>query len=186
MICDANADYIRVGHECVSCPGGPFVASAVGALFLLSAILGFGVFICVRTFKEPKNVGESDHHYLTDHFQGSLIILLSYTQILSCMVKTYSSVSWPAGFTSMTESLFVAQLDFAFLMPMVSCNMSLPFETKMLLHLITPIALGAASVGATRLAICSRGSSSMSPRSRKAQINFGLTVVILIGMMICE
>ena len=183
MICDKSNGYIRVGDSCDKCEGGADVTGAIISLVVVCIALMLVAFLVVRNTREPKKI-TTDKQTDRDHFVGEIVIIISYMQIVSVLARTFSgSVKLPIGFIVYAQGMNAVNFDLAYIMPYASCRLSIPFDAKLLLHLITPIAffisIKIAQVMATLI-----GKNSKTKLLIHAQQNQGSTIMINLGILL--
>ena len=184
MLCDDG--YVLIGTNCEVCEEDPDFIGA--CIFLLSsALLLFGVsFVVLARTKSHLEEHDSDTEE-RDHFRDILKILISYMQITSVMTLTYSSITWPKSFKSYSEGMGVINFDVAFIMPVASCSLSLPYHQQLYLHLSSPILFFLAIQGALALTLLLRmqcGEKNTKER-RSAQSNKSQALFLMLMQFMC-
>jgi hypothetical protein len=79
--------------------------------------------------------------------------------------------------------MVVFNLDLAYLMPFAHCSLSLPYQDKLLLHLLTPLAFFLSVVLAQSVAV-NIGKHKKAPERLLAEKNVGGTILLQLGMLI--
>ena len=85
------------------------------------------------------------------------------------------------------NGMFFVNFDLAFVMPnLVSCNLSIPYDAKLMLHLITPIGF-AISIKIAQLTATFIGKMGKNPSTKlrlHAQTNQAGTIMMNLGMLL--
>jgi hypothetical protein len=107
----------------------------------MCVILLIVVFILVRRTKTHKKDNGDNGPDEFDFYVDLTTIMISFLQVLSAVTTTYSGVNWPENFTSSSEAFGFINLDITFLLPLTHCSLTLDYGTKLILHILTPVAL---------------------------------------------
>ena len=106
-------------------------------------------------------------------------------QILSGLARTYGgAVEYPDAYVEFTRGMSFVNFDLAYAMPFAHCSLSLPYQSKLIIHMITPIAFWV-SVQLGQFFAVQLGKGKKSAEKLLAQSNVGGTIVIQLGMLLC-
>ena len=177
MICDSDRGFLRRGENCEYCSSGK--SDPVGAIIFLIVASFILMVVVFGVASHTKHVMDMDNRRQLHELDRSAIkILIGYMQILSVMTQSFSSTSWPDEFTAFSTNLGFVNFDLGFMMPFAACTLAVPFNVKLIIHLITPIAFLLAIQIGTKLAIVLNFKGYKSADRTKAQGNVGGTVMI--------
>ena len=135
LVC-AN-DYVKMGGECIACPGGASFTTALIPLGIVSGTLFIFVLLYLCCNAKKKNNATPDSRKV-NRFFGQLKILLSFFQIFSSMPSVLDSVPWPNVVLEFSIPFSVFNLDVLTLLSQTSCGVSVRFFSRFLLHMILP------------------------------------------------
>ena len=128
-------EYVKVGENCVPCPGGAnYMAPAMTLLCQCFVLFLIAFILIYRT---------QGHHKKKDisSTKTEIKILVSWLQILSVISQTFDSVKWTPGFTSVSQSTNIVNLDVTALFGNIpaACTMAIPFMSKFAVSASAPI-----------------------------------------------
>ena len=180
-LCMTCADeYLTMGSACVHCPGGANPVSVLGIFASVCVVLFLSVlFVVVKT---KTHTEDDDTATVMDHITGEVSILISWAQVVSAVTVTFNSVSWPEDFSGASQTIGFVNLDLSFLLPYASCNMSLSYAWKLLIHASTPVACVLTTKFATFVAI--KLSNNKSQTSTEAKENKGHSIFLTLLLLL--
>jgi hypothetical protein len=132
------SDYVKQGEDCIACPGGGSVHSAMGVLCLLCLAIFIVMVIVLYRVKSSKvaKVGK---------YLAQVKIIVMFLQIVSSMPHSLGSVRWPKAFKLMAMYLGVINLDMIelFSFDKSSCHLSLHPLHRLVVHVsFVPMLVG--------------------------------------------
>ena len=133
MCVTCRPNFVKIGHNCVPCPGGATYGAALGAIAVMSCVLFcllILLFVCRRS--------SADQAETTSEVFGQIKVLMTFGQILGCMSTVYISVPWPQLFLNISISLNLFNVDLSALFSATACQVSLPFLDGFLVYTAMP------------------------------------------------
>ena len=151
-----STDFVKIGEECTSCPGGAnYLAPAVSLLTQCCLLFLISLVLIYKTKEHKKTNKDTNPNEDVHPVQTEVKILVGWLQILSVITKTFDSVSWPSGFTSASQSTSVVNLDMSQLLSSAgACTLSIPFMGKFAISTSSPVGFLLSIKLAECVAIC--------------------------------
>lgn len=169
LLCDEN--FVKMGTDCVPCPGGAVFLHAVysfltiGIIVLLCTWALLACSIGARKAKRGKR------------FFGQIKIIISFVQILSTIPEVYDNVPWPSNFLEFVIPMKMINLDFFSVTD--RCTLAINFFDKFSLHMLLPPMIFLSAFGGYYASgLCLRTRKQLA--NREEQI---WQVLILLGTM---
>jgi len=129
-VCANN--YVYVNGDCTFCKGGGNVGSGILSLLVCCVPIVFISLIALLKVSITKfNSGSV--------LVGQIKILVSFFQILASLPNVLDSVPWPFMWSELMKPLALINVDVLDFASVASCNMSLVFTSRFLLHMTLPV-----------------------------------------------
>ena len=146
LVCAKN--YVLQGEHCEKCEGGSDFIAALTVLLSLAFVVFLSVLCLLVCAPSKKNASSSEKYF------GQAKIILTFLQILASMPGVFDNVPWPKNFISFTLPLNIINMDFLSIFMKSTCNLSVPFLEKFILHMILPLLLLVAVLVSYALSRC--------------------------------